>query len=213
MRPIGPSELLEPTHPDDARSRAAGEARRRRCASACACATTGPTRTIAPQGTLVERRRRASRSQFAASDGRAGADRRRSPRSVVVAEPGAVVARPPQPLHAVARRRPGEQLLRARRPAPADLARRAHAAQRPAPAAARRVDPGGRQGHGDALTPGRPGRARRRAARRSAPTPCARSTRSNRRCSNASTPPASSCGRASARSKAPASGTRPRRRC
>ena len=38
------------------------------------------------------------------------------------------------------------------------LARRARVPQRPAAAAARRVAPGGRPGHGDALTPARPGR-------------------------------------------------------
>ena len=65
-------------------------------------------------------------------------------------------------------------------------------------------------GHGDALTPGDAEHDRLRAARRSAQTPCAPNTRWTRRCWNDSTRPGSSCGRASARSKGPATGTRTR---
>ncbi len=79
--------------------------------------------------------------------------------------------------------------------------------------AARRHDPGGRSGTRRRAHAGRRGRDSWPSSRRSARTPCARSIRSIRRCSNGSTRPGSWCGRASARSKARATGTPTRRRC
>ena len=76
---------------------------------------------------------------------------------------GAVVAEQPEPLPADARGRAGEQLLRAHRPAPADLARRTRVPQRLAAAPARRQHPGGRDRPRRRADARRPGRDRARA--------------------------------------------------
>ena len=176
MRPIGASELLDTDDPDHAHARTRRIGAGDRDASACSVHNNGPDAHDRAAGHAVRRRAEHPDPVRPARRVAHGQTRRAAAPTSTVAEPALWSPAAPNLYTlslAVGQR---EQLLRARRAAPADLARRAHVPQRPPAAAARRLDPGGRPGPRRRADARRPGHARRRAEgdrrqRRALPAP------------------------------------------